>query len=146
MNDLKRKSSVVEDVRPSKAAKTSTSGRATAKESTKTIAAKSSSNAVPVTGVREEDPLFPRGGGSTLTPLEYKQVKAQATKDALFEDAIASAGAAGKSEQRRKKLRPGKGIKSKAKDVEVTINEDHVKIESLNHRVSVSSSSVLGSP
>ena len=87
--------------------------------------------------------MFPRGGGSTLTPLEYKQVKAQATKDALFEDAKVSVGATGKLQQRRKKQRPGKGINSKGQHVEATMDEDHVKIESLNHRVTISPSFVL---
>ena len=35
--------------------------------------------------LREEEPAFPRGGASVLTPLEYKQIQIQATKDVLFE-------------------------------------------------------------
>lgn len=34
---------------------------------------------------REEEPAFPRGGASLLTPLEHKQIQIQATKDVLFE-------------------------------------------------------------
>lgn len=33
----------------------------------------------------QEPPAFPRGGGSVLTPIERKQIQAQAAKDALFE-------------------------------------------------------------
>lgn len=35
--------------------------------------------------LRDDEPLFPRGGGSVLTPLERKQIQIQATKDVLFE-------------------------------------------------------------
>lgn len=35
--------------------------------------------------VRDEEPSFPRGGGSVLTPLERKQIQIQATRDVLFE-------------------------------------------------------------
>ncbi|KAH8696661.1 putative rRNA biogenesis protein RRP5 [Talaromyces proteolyticus] len=35
--------------------------------------------------VRDEEPSFPRGGGSVLTPLERKQIQQQATRDVLFE-------------------------------------------------------------
>ena len=31
------------------------------------------------------EPSFPRGGGSVLTPLERKQIQIQANKDVLFE-------------------------------------------------------------
>lgn len=32
-----------------------------------------------------EEPAFPRGGASLLTPLEHKQIQIQATNDVLFE-------------------------------------------------------------
>ncbi|CAD6577680.1 MAG: rRNA bioproteinsis protein rrp5 [Alectoria sarmentosa] len=35
--------------------------------------------------LREEEPAFPRGGASILTPLEYKQIQIQAKQDVLFE-------------------------------------------------------------
>lgn len=35
--------------------------------------------------LREEEPAFPRGGASILTPLEHKQIQIQATNDVLFE-------------------------------------------------------------
>jgi rRNA biogenesis protein RRP5 len=44
--------------------------------------------------LREEEPLFPRGGGSVLTPLEQRQIKAEAERDVLFEQA-------GKGKKRR---------------------------------------------
>ena len=33
----------------------------------------------------KEEPSFPRGGASMLTPLEHRQIKIQAAKDVLFE-------------------------------------------------------------
>lgn len=38
-----------------------------------------------LSALREEEPAFPRGGASVLTPLEHKQIQIQATKDVLFE-------------------------------------------------------------
>ena len=35
--------------------------------------------------LRDDEPSFPRGGGSVLTPLERKQIQIQANKDVLFE-------------------------------------------------------------
>ena len=35
--------------------------------------------------LREEEPAFPRGGASILTPLEQKQIQIQAKQDVLFE-------------------------------------------------------------
>ena len=35
--------------------------------------------------LRAEEPAFPRGGASILTPLEYKQIQIQAKQDVLFE-------------------------------------------------------------
>ena len=45
---------------------------------------KSSSTARPSI-LREEEPAFPRGGASVLTPLEHKQIQIQARQDVLFE-------------------------------------------------------------
>ena len=35
--------------------------------------------------LKEEEPSFPRGGASVLTPLEHKQIQRQAQQDVLFE-------------------------------------------------------------
>lgn len=37
------------------------------------------------TSVLRDEESFPRGGASVLTSLEYKQIRIQATEDALFE-------------------------------------------------------------
>jgi len=36
----------------------------------------------------EADEPFPRGGGSSLTPLEFKEVKRKAEADFLFQEVI----------------------------------------------------------
>ena len=35
--------------------------------------------------LKDEEPAFPRGGASVLTPLEHKQIQIQAKQDVLFE-------------------------------------------------------------
>jgi rRNA biogenesis protein RRP5 len=42
---------------------------------------------VPISLLRNEQPAFPRGGAGVLTPVERKQIQAQATRDALNERA-----------------------------------------------------------
>jgi rRNA biogenesis protein RRP5 len=50
-------------------------------------ASSKSSNPVPISLWTNEQPAFPRGGASLLTPIERKQIEAQATRDALKEHA-----------------------------------------------------------
>jgi rRNA biogenesis protein RRP5 len=38
-----------------------------------------------VSFLKEEEPSFPRGGASVLTPLEHKQIQIKAKQDVLFE-------------------------------------------------------------
>ncbi|KAL4787905.1 hypothetical protein BJX76DRAFT_353703 [Aspergillus varians] len=45
----------------------------------------SATQASELTVLRDDEPSFPRGGGSVLTPLERKQIHIKATKDVLFE-------------------------------------------------------------
>lgn len=46
---------------------------------------KPSTSAQKLSVLREEEPAFPRGGASILTPLEQKQIQIQAKQDVLFE-------------------------------------------------------------
>lgn len=39
--------------------------------------------------LRDDEPSFPRGGASVLTPLERKQIQIQANRDVLFEQKAA---------------------------------------------------------
>jgi rRNA biogenesis protein RRP5 len=82
--------------------------------------------------LKEDEPLFPRGGGSVLTPLEQQEIQVQAKKDALFEDK--SGSAAGKGEKSGKKKKKKKKRKSEA-DATPAADPDAVKIESLNFKV-----------
>ncbi|PYI21088.1 putative rRNA biogenesis protein RRP5 [Aspergillus violaceofuscus CBS 115571] len=109
--------------------------------------------------LRDDEPSFPRGGGSVLTPLERKQIQIQATKDVLFEqkgakpssskfeggefeedtdmeDAGETAATAGQA-SRKKKV---KGKKQAEKDAQ----EKGIRIEGLNFKRLVPGSMVLG--
>lgn len=77
---------------------------------------------------REEEPLFPRGGGSVLTPLEKKNIGIQARQDALFEEAVDPAPRTSKKRRLSSKKEHGSTGNSHS--------EDSVKIESLNYKVS----------
>ncbi|KAL8884713.1 MAG: hypothetical protein Q9215_007301 [Flavoplaca cf. flavocitrina] len=67
MAPVKRKTaSQTESTRPTKKHKPSTAGP-------------------PAASLRQEEPSFPRGGASVLTPLEHKQIQIQAREDVLFE-------------------------------------------------------------
>ncbi|KAL1837088.1 hypothetical protein VTJ49DRAFT_4298 [Mycothermus thermophilus] len=88
---------------------------------------------------KEEAPLFPRGGGSILTPLEQKQISIQAKQDVLFEEQSASKKKKDVSTKRkRRKSHADEADKKLAKD------EDAVKVESLNFKRLVQGSLVLG--
>lgn len=72
MAPIKRKSDAAsESARPEKKHKMSTS--------TQTLSVLSA-----------EEPAFPRGGASILTPLEHKQIQIKAKKDVLFEQSTGS--------------------------------------------------------
>ncbi|KAK3069664.1 rRNA biogenesis protein rrp5, partial [Teratosphaeriaceae sp. CCFEE 6253] len=92
MAALKRKA--VTDERPAKKTKSSTTEPTTkkaAKPAKKSLAKDDKKDVqpekkVPVKSIlQQEDRAFPRGGGSLLTPLEQKQIQAQADRDVLFE-------------------------------------------------------------
>ena len=44
-----------------------------------------SSSTAKLSVLKDEEPAFPRGGASVLTPLEHKQIQIQAKQDVLFE-------------------------------------------------------------
>lgn len=130
--------------RPSKRAKADKSGdfkkknEKTDKSDKKN--ADSESTSVPATAgaatlvsrLKEDEPLFPRGGGSVLTPLEYKQIQVQAKSDALFDQQ--TNGAADKADGSAKKKQKGKR-KLDAAAAGAKPADDGPKIESLNYKV-----------
>ena len=83
-----------------------------------------------ISRLKEEEPLFPRGGGSVLSPLEHKQIQIQAKKDVLFEQEAAVSAKQGEKIARRKSRKSTE----KGPDLPVR-DEDAVKIESLNYKV-----------
>ncbi|KAI9754902.1 MAG: hypothetical protein M4579_004502 [Chaenotheca gracillima] len=103
--------------------------------------------------LRDEEPAFPRGGASVLTPLEYKQIKADATRDVLFEqsnpktvrhgsdDEVEDASAATAAPPRKK--RPGKS-KGKPAPADTTNEEKAVRIQGLTYKRIAPGSMVLG--
>ncbi|KAK0623473.1 hypothetical protein B0T14DRAFT_564828 [Immersiella caudata] len=142
MSSLKRKERTTES-RPSKRPKSSDTSK------DKGAGAKKGKDAKPklksdsdgpaaapsVSVLKEDEPLFPRGGGSVLTPLEQQEIQVQARKDALFEEKAGS-GAPEKSGKKKKR-------KSEA-DATPAADPDTVKIESLNFKRLVKGSLVLG--
>ncbi|KAK3302297.1 uncharacterized protein B0T15DRAFT_542562 [Chaetomium strumarium] len=128
------------EARPSKRAKQSES----TKDDSKKTAKQPKSDAQPagasvVTKLKEEEPLFPRGGGSILSPLEQKQIAIQAKKDVLFEEQ--STGKKGVEKAAKKKKRKSRSDETATKPAK---DEDAVKVESLNFKRLVKGSLVLG--
>ncbi|KAJ6441591.1 rRNA biogenesis protein RRP5 [Purpureocillium lavendulum] len=89
--------------------------------------------------LKDDEPIFPRGGGSVLTPLEQKQIQLEAKADALRDEEFDTGGKAQKKKKRKMSLKsdgkPGASKKSA---------EDTVKVESLNFKKLVKGSLVLG--
>jgi rRNA biogenesis protein RRP5 len=97
----------------------------------------------------DEEPSFPRGGGSLLTPIEKKQIQAQANRDVLFEqqglehpvndyDSLDDEIGANKNTSNlprvsKKVKKPNKKHASKAI---ARPEASAVKVESLNYKVS----------
>ncbi|KAK1467106.1 S1 RNA binding domain-containing protein [Colletotrichum melonis] len=89
--------------------------------------------------LKDEEPLFPRGGGSVLTPLEQKQITMEAKADAAKEEAeLFDTNVKGKA--KKEKRRKAKDTK----DTKPARDEDAVKIEGLNFKRLVKGSLVLG--
>lgn len=94
---------------------------------------KTASSAPSIARVKQEEPLFPRGGGSILTPLEHKQITIQAKQDALFEEESGKAPKKAEKDTKKKKRKSsGKDIK---KGDQPAHDPDAVKIEGLNYKV-----------
>ena len=114
--------------------------------------------AAPTPWIPKEEPAFPRGGASVLTPLEHKQIQIQAKQDVLFEqttgqkapkkdfedddedeenfppeNANGNAKSKGKSKSRQKKAKAG-----------VLPQEKNVRIEGLSYKRLAPGSLVLG--
>ncbi|PQK09241.1 hypothetical protein BB8028_0001g13120 [Beauveria bassiana] len=91
-----------------------------------------------VSVLKDEEPLFPRGGASVLTPLEQKQIQLEAKADAAQEDEFSTAG------KPQKKKKRAAALQKSDKKSESKSEDDSVKIESLNFKKLVKGSIVLG--
>jgi hypothetical protein len=85
-----------------------------------------------VSQLNDDEPMFPRGGGSVLTPLEKKQISIAAKADAAREEEF-------EVEKRSAAKKNKKTAKTKSKGGKI-VKEDEssgfgVKIESLNFKV-----------
>ncbi|KAK4963714.1 rRNA biogenesis protein rrp5 [Elasticomyces elasticus] len=144
MAALKRKA--VTDERPVKKAK------AEDKRTPKTHDGKKDAQKAVVKSVLQaEDRSFPRGGGSVLTPIERKQIRAQADRDVLFE-AETGQKAPGLEDEEAELFsedeKPVKVVKkkefSKKKDGKPKVEGSGIKIQGLSYKTLVVGSQVLG--
>ncbi|KAI9852213.1 MAG: rRNA biogenesis protein rrp5 [Thelocarpon superellum] len=171
MAPLKRKSSVLKDAKLPNSKTAPEAGHARKKSRTFTslppekdaglhAATKSAPPPIhktPITSslIRGEEAAFPRGGASVLTPLEHKQIKADATRDVLFEQSQPKAsrnrpaedddddGDAAESRPTSVKHKTKSRSKSK-KETVPKAEEPSVRIEGLGYRRLVPGSLILG--
>lgn len=153
MAPIKRKGNVAEEAtarQPQKRVRVGEEDRQNEKKSKSDASAEKSSaapKASELTVLRDDEPSFPRGGGSVLTPLERKQIQIQATKDVLFEqkgpkgssanveaddDEDEEMDDADDTTAKKSRKRKTKGQKRAEKDHQ---EEQTVRIEGLNFKV-----------
>lgn len=116
--------------RPSKKVRSDKTAKRDNKKSAKDTE-KTATSAQAITTVKGDEPLFPRGGGSVLTPLEHKQITIQAKQDALFEEESGKPSKKTEKSEKKKKRKSSK-VEDKASGAK---DEDAVKIEGLNYKV-----------
>lgn len=136
MSSLKRKDApagapAAKSPKRSKSDKPQPKPNANASKSTKPSQQKPDS-AAGVSRLKEEEPLFPRGGGSLLSPLEHRQISIQAKQDVLFEH---ESGQGAKKTEKSLKRKKSKASNNKSADG-ARLAEDLVRIEGLNFQVS----------
>ncbi|KAG7151473.1 rRNA biogenesis protein rrp5 like [Verticillium longisporum] len=85
--------------------------------------------------------MFPRGGGSVLTPLEQKQIQLEAKADALREGEFDTEEKTKHKKEKRRKSKLGAFEDTKKKS---SSDEDGTKIEALNYKRLAKGSVVLG--
>ncbi|KAH6976008.1 hypothetical protein BKA56DRAFT_523227 [Ilyonectria sp. MPI-CAGE-AT-0026] len=129
------------EARPSKKDSSSKDAKAAAKSPKPKASSAEVPAKAPVTSVlKDEEPMFPRGGGSVLTPLEQKQIQLEAKADAIRDEEFNTGGKALKKKKRKSALKSEKkGDKKGAED-----EEDNIRVESLSFKRLVKGSLVLG--
>ena len=83
-----------------------------------------------ISKLKDEEELFPRGGGSILSPLEHKKIQVQAKNDVLFEQDSSS-----KKREKKEGRDSRRSRKSAGEENLKTRDEEGVQIESLNYKV-----------
>jgi rRNA biogenesis protein RRP5 len=99
------------------------------KSTTQTTDASAKAKSAVVSVLKDEEPMFPRGGGSVLTPLEQKQIHLEAKADAMREEEFNTGGKPLKKKKRKAALKAGKKTEGGVPQ------EEHVKVESLSFKV-----------
>ncbi|KAF4962643.1 hypothetical protein FSARC_9313 [Fusarium sarcochroum] len=145
MSNLKRKDAPGGNP-PPKSAKNTKEARPTKKENVgkdAKAAPKKSAEAAekgPVVSLlKEEEPMFPRGGASVLTPIEQKKIQLEAKADAMRDEEFTTGG---KDQKKKKRKTALKG--DKKSDKKTGEEEDAVRVESLSFKKLVKGSLVLG--
>ncbi|KAM0513380.1 hypothetical protein ACHAPE_007844 [Trichoderma viride] len=126
------------EARPTKKEAPAKDAKPAAKAHRNTDAATEERAKAPIISVlKDDEPVFPRGGGSVLTPLEQKKIQMEAKADAIREEEFETSA---KPQKKKVKKSAAKGDKK----TEKTADEDTIKIESLNFKRLVKGSLVLG--
>ncbi|EWY91624.1 hypothetical protein FOYG_08672 [Fusarium oxysporum NRRL 32931] len=144
MSNLKRKDAPGGNP-PAKSAKNTKEARPTKKEnvgkdakSAPKKSAETAEKAPVVSLLKEDEPMFPRGGASVLTPLEQKKIQLEAKADAMRDEEFNTGNKVQKKKKRKTALKGDK--KSDKKTGE---EEQAVRIESLSFKNLVKGSLVL---
>lgn len=111
--------------------------------------------------LRQEEPSFPRGGASVLTPLEQKQIQIQAKDDVLFEQETGKKApkhdfidddddhddkpdAPRQTDMQSAKAKRKPKSRGKLENIESELKDKRVRIEGLGYKRLVAGSLVLG--
>lgn len=126
------------EARPTKKEASAKDAKPAAKAHRKSDAATEERATAPIISVlKDDEPVFPRGGGSVLTPLEQKKIQMEAKADAIREEEFETSA---KPQKKKVKKSAAKGDKKTEKKAD----EDTIRIESLNFKRLVKGSLVLG--
>ncbi|CRK35725.1 hypothetical protein BN1708_001355, partial [Verticillium longisporum] len=136
-----KKAKSSKDTRPAKSNKPSTSTRDGADSQKRASSGADAPKSVISSILKDEEPMFPRGGGSVLTPLEQKQIQLEAKADALREGEFDTEEKTKHKKEKRRKSKLGAFEDTKKKS---SSDEDGTKIEALNYKRLAKGSVVLG--
>ncbi|PTD10847.1 rRNA biogenesis protein rrp5 [Fusarium culmorum] len=89
--------------------------------------------------LKEDEPMFPRGGASILTPLEQKKINIEAKADAMRDEEFNTATKDQKKKKRKTALKGG----DKKVDKKTGDEEQAIRVESLSFKNLVKGSLVL---